>query len=75
MPIKMTSREFRRLTRGVSAERIADPSLGDLMLLAWDAWEIGKGRRRTMEDIAKYKGEILRVAQKYSKKPKKGKTK
>jgi hypothetical protein len=66
-PIKMTPRQYKRLIRNTGAPVVKDEPMGDILLALWEAWEIGKGRMRTIEDIEKHKTELLYIARKYSK--------
>jgi hypothetical protein len=70
MPVKMTAKQFKRLRKNLSTPdgHPKDSTDVSTMLTAlWDAWELGKGRRRTIDDVNQVAPKLLFIARKYTK--------
>jgi hypothetical protein len=77
MPVKMTAKQLKRLQKNLNAPdgHSKDSTDVSTMLTAlWDAWELGKGRRRTIEDVNQVAPKLLFIARKYTKGVKRGTT-
>jgi hypothetical protein len=70
MSVKMTAKQFKRLQKNLGApdghsSKSADVST--MLTALWEAWELGKGRRRTIDDINQVAPKLLFIARKYTK--------
>lgn len=66
-PIKMTSRQVRRLEKNLGAPAAHNTSadISFVERILWDGWELGKGRRRTVDDVEKLRVPMLNIAKRY----------
>jgi hypothetical protein len=70
MPVKMTAKQFKRLQKNLNtpyghSNKSVDVSM--MLTALWEAWELGKGRRRTIEDVNQVAPKLLFIARKYTK--------